>query len=276
MRTPARFSVAICFAAALIAIRWTGQPARGQDADAPATQPLTTRPTDELAADSPIRKWFTQLADADPEVRDKAREELMGISTDDLAKLRQLVIEQMPVAPDQSAALHDIVLQVYLANETYHCSADTDTNAYGRQGPFFLGLNWSEGEESDGRMGVVLDARLPGFPSYRWLRKGDMIVGFWFHLTEPLPRQPDWMTPNLLALQQGIESTPLTQDIVLQVVRYGRIIKVPVAMAPRPHFADEHVPGALQAFVAERNGHAEAYWEDNFAALFRREGTGPM
>jgi hypothetical protein len=246
--------------------RWMLHIARAQSTTSPATQSTASFPPN-----SPVRKAFALLANPDPKVRDQAKEDLMGIKADDLPKLRQLVIEHLPISPAQSAALRDVVLQAYLAGEQYKNMGGVMTDPSGTEGPFFLGLLWKpEIEIADARLGVTVDERLPGFPSYRYLRKGDMILGIWTHPTEPLPQQPDWLTPNKTALIDAIRTSPRSQDIVLQLIRNGQKITVPVKMAPRPGEADPDKPESLQAFKALRADRAEAYWQENFAPLLDR------
>jgi hypothetical protein len=247
----------------------------------PATQPAATQPSppplpatreaDELPADSPIRQWFKKLADPDPKVREQAKTDLMGIAAGDLPKLRQLVIESMPIAPDQAAALPDIVTQSLLAGEKYTSRDGEETDASGSEGPYFLGLVGPQEEMDDqGRMGIVVDQRLPGFPSYRFLRKGDMILGVFVDPKAPLQVVPNVQTRKLSVLSSFIEMNPAAQSILLQVLRDGELIRVQVTMAPRPQVANPATPGSLSTFIAERADLAETYWNENFASWVGR------
>ncbi len=242
---------------------------------AQSTTAASTQPTVSFPPDSPIRKTFAKLADPDPKVRDQARQDLMGINADDLPKLRQLVIEHLPLSPDQLAALRDIVMQAYLAGEKYPAGdrsinpAGVETDSNGTESPFFLGLTWGKDitDATDARLGVTVDERLPGFPSYRFLRKGDMILGVWIHPTDPLPKQPDWLTPNRQALIAAISGSPRSQDVVVQLIRNGQQMTVAIKMAPKPIYAD---PDSLQTFKAMRVDRAETYWQENYAPLFEK------
>src|SRR4051794_30572943 len=88
--------------------------AQAQPATAPSTQAAI-----ELSPNSPVRAWFAELASPDAVVRDKAQTQLMGMSREELWGLRSLIQRTRPLAPSQVAALHDIVIQVVLANESY-------------------------------------------------------------------------------------------------------------------------------------------------------------
>ncbi len=261
-------SVGICLALLLTTLRWVAQPVRGQSADPATTRPLsTTRPADELPAESPIRIWFARLADPDPRVREQAREDLMGISGDDLPKLRQLVIENLPISPNQASALRDVVLQAYLASEKYSIPSGGETDSTGTEGPFFLGMLWGPDTATDLRLGVTVDERLPGFPSYRYLRKGDMILGIFMDPTAPLLQLPNMETHDVASLKGAISAAPRNQNIQLQVLRNGELILVSLKMAPRPSDADQNAVGALKAFTSSRAERADMYWHENFAPL---------
>jgi hypothetical protein len=231
-------------------------------AQSPATQP-TTQPADELAANSPLRGWFKQLADPDPRIRDKAKIDLMGIRAEDLPKLRQLVIENQPISPAQSAALHDIVVQAFLADDKYEI-AGGETDASGSGPTYFLGLLWPTPDDEQARLGVSVDVRLPGFPAFRFLRKGDMILGIYF---DPEAQFPDVQTHTQASVREAILGRPDAQKVVLQVLRDGEQIKVDVRMAPKPSFPAGEPIDAIIRFNAERVDRADAYWEANFAPL---------
>jgi hypothetical protein len=233
-----------------------------------AGDPPATQPVNELAVESPIRHWFNQLADPDPKVRDKAKIDLMGIKADDLPGLRQLVIDKLPILPAQASALHDIVMQAFLASEPYKVPGGDESNASGTNGPFFLGIFWPNHDEDDeARFGVTVDERLPGFPSYQFLRQGDMILGVYIHPDEPLLQLPNMETHSRSALIAAIAGSPGTQNVVLEVLRNGEPMKIAVKMAPRPLDADGVAIGAIQAFNAVRVDRADAYFHENFAPL---------
>jgi hypothetical protein len=263
-----RFCLCLFLAALLIgglALHVNGDPA--------ATAPATTQPAATFSADSSIRKWFVQLDDPDPKIRDSAKFELMGIAAADLPRLRQLVIDSQPVSPTQSAALRDIVLQSFLAGDPYTIKTDqgtAQTDASGATGPFFLGILWATVDlQDDARLGVSVDERLPGFPSYRFLRKGDMILGVYLDPDAPLSQLPNVETHNRTALIQTIFNAPAVQNVVLQVLRDGQTLKIPIKMAPRPMNADGNAVGSIRDFNNDRIHRAEAYWQQNFAPLLQ-------
>src|SRR5438874_9217234 len=84
--------------------------------------PAFAAPSTQRSAD--IRRWFEQLGDPDPVVRDSARQNLMGLPRSDLAELRRVIIENRPLAPAQATALREIVTHVYLASQRYDINRD--------------------------------------------------------------------------------------------------------------------------------------------------------
>lgn len=270
MRFPTRLTAVISSFAAIGLVRWISIPsASGQTPTTqPATQPSQAAAADEPAPDAPMRRWFDRLADPDPKVREQAKTDLMGISASDLPKLRQLVIDHQPIRPAQASALHEIVVQAYLAGQTYQAMNEKWITASDEDSPYFLGILWSPtSAESDARLGVTVDERLPGFPSYRYLRTGDMILGVYLDPTVSLLQLPNMETHTREQLIGAIGSGPNVQKIVLLVLRDGEQIRISVKMAPRPLLADKLNPGSLTTFIADRNDKADAYWQENFVPL---------
>jgi hypothetical protein len=229
-------------------------------------QPATTQSSVTLPGNSPIRRWFDQLADPDPKIRDRAKVDLMGISSDDLPGLRQLVVEKLPISPTQSAALHEIVVQVYLSGQSYKAD-EGDTTASGTSNDYCLGIFWDTPPSESARLGLCVDQRLAGFPAYRFLRKGDLILGIYINPNLPLETLPNRETHNLDTLKDAIAGNPGTQNVVLDVLRSGESMKIAVKMAPRPLAAQVMQPRAMSVFNAPRIDEADAYWEENFEPL---------
>jgi hypothetical protein len=228
-------------------------------AETPATQPAT-RPATTLPADSPIRAWFTSLASPDGTQRDEAETRLMGLTRDDLPGLRALVEQSRPLAPAQVAALHDIVVQVYLSGEPYV----SDSNGG------FLGLRWVNDpirlEEAPG-IGVPVDVRLIGFPSFQMLREGDLILGVLVQPKQPLQQLPNMATPTLPLLQAAISQAGANRQVILEVLRQGQTIRVPLRLMPRPKLQES--PDVIESFSTERKQKGEAYWAKEFLPLLR-------
>jgi hypothetical protein len=235
-------------------------------ADEPATQPAT-RPT-EFPRNSPFRRWFTRLADPDPRVREQAQTELMGMTADDLPAFRQLIKTSKPLAPGQIAPLRDIVNQVFLSGEMYRDDSGEYTDSNGTSAPYFLGVYWPMPPEFDAnepRLGVPIIHRICGFPSFRFLRDGDMILGVSPDLATPMSD-----THTVEILKMTLKPVPQPQNVILLVLRDGQQIRIPVRLSPHPQ---ECVPlnDAIEAFAAARAHRADDYWNENFRPVVEQE-----
>jgi hypothetical protein len=229
--------------------------ARGE---APATRP-STQPAAEFSADSPARVWFAQLASLDETKRDDARTQLMGLTRDDLPRLRELVVKNRPLVAEQAAALHEIVVHVYLTGEPYSAN-----NSNG-----FLGLLWpQEIYDDSSRLGVAVENRLPGFPSFQLLRDGDLIHGVYVNPDAPLQQLPNLLTPNRGALTHVVGEAGANSTVVLEVLRQGQMIKVAMRLAAKP-ILPEMVPAEVEAFFSQRSQKGEKYWQEEFLPLIR-------
>jgi hypothetical protein len=229
----------------------------------PATAP-STQASAELPADSPIRGWFADLASPDATVRDRAQTQLMGISHDDLGGLRTLIEHARPLAPAQVAALHDIVIQVFLAAETY--------DPVGEQS--FLGVQL----DPDGfgpnvsRMGVPIQQRFPGFPAYQMLRDGDMILAVIKDPNAPVQQLPNLQTFTSQLLHEAVATTPTSRPIELLVLRQGQQVHVTVRLAPLPReLTVARDVGGMNTFLSPRLQRAEQYWQEQFVPLVRAD-----
>ena len=139
-----------------------------------------------------------RLADRDPIVRESARLELMGLRADDLPRLRAAAISLRPLRPAQTAALHDIVTHVRLADDTGTLdhltdpadAAATETalpsdSSQGSTGGF-LGVRLPDTlqytDPDANSQGAIVAGRIEGFCAYRYLRDGDLILAVRGHL----------------------------------------------------------------------------------------------
>jgi hypothetical protein len=226
-------------------------------ADSSTTQPASTQPTTPSISDSAMQSWFEQLASDDGTKRDEARTLLMGLSRDALPRLRKLVEASVPLAPDQTASLHEIVLQSYLSGEPY----PEDQLQRG-----FLGLSWSPSMNAEFiRLGVPVEKRLPGFPSFQMLRDGDLILGVLLKPKAPSYAWPNIQTRSLGLLQQAIADLGAKHEVVLEVLRQGQTIHVSLRLGARPLLMVTEV----DAFSAARLQKAEGYWKQEFVPLLR-------
>jgi hypothetical protein len=210
---------------------------------APATQPDSAQ----------YRTWITQLADPDPDIRDAATQNLMGLGRVDLPTLREAALSQRPLLPEQVGALHDIVRQVFLSSDPYRPLPDVG----------FLGVTYEPTWLND-HAGLIVADRLPGFDGFRALRNGDVIV--------KLLDLPDSAPQNALDLKSLAQTIGPGHPIHLQVIRNGRSVNVSVLLEPRPlDLHDGQVTGSSWLFSRLRR--AGMYWDSNFSVLDQDSAT---
>jgi C-terminal processing protease CtpA/Prc len=229
-------------------------PCRGED---PVTQPAPqTQPA--VSADS-IKRWFDQLSDADPNLRDDAADQLMQLKRQDLPMLRKVVQDELPLTPTQMEALPEIVSQVYLSGEGYQSQPDAG----------FLGIQTSivdiasVKEDSDRHKynGILVSRRVTGFCAARALRDGDVIVGI-----ADLPRLG---FVDATTFRDAVMSHPAGSTVHLQVLRRGQVREVPITLDPRP--IEANLEDGLQRLTQQRERAFDHYWADNFAPLLKEE-----
>lgn len=226
----------------------------------PATQPTTratianatTRPTSE----NQIAAWFTELANRDSSRRDAARQNLMGLSRADLPTLRAIVQKNHPLAPSQAAALRDIVTQVFLSGETYnpvpqHAFLGVTYQGYVPGAPADI-------DDGNPQAGVVVTDRIPGFPAYRALQNGDVIMGA-TEMGDDIISRTDEL--------QGLINTYHDGDTIhLKILRAGQTIIVPVKLCAHPDWDTHQFLDIRQVpEVRKRQLKADDYWDANFA-----------
>jgi hypothetical protein len=198
-----------------------------------------------------IAQWFAGLASPDADLREQSRTNLLGLSRSDLPRLRELIEQNQPLAPAQMAALHDIVIQLYLSGEPYQSD--------GQDG--FIGLRWHEADESG--LGVSVDQRIPGFSGFQMLRDGDLILG--------VALRPDGalqLTPAVNVLVETIKNASPRRDIQLEVLRQGQRIRVPMHLRPKPTLSDLTDDG-IDSYFAQWQKKGEDYWQQQFLPLLR-------
>ena len=227
---------------------------------AAATTAPVPRPSAAPADDPAIARSFAQLADADPAVRDAARERLMGLSADALPALCSVAKGARPLRPDQAGVLHEIVTQVFL-------SADPYATAQGEPTRWIMGQNWPRWFSGGERVGAPVVNRWPGFPSRRVLRDGDLILGLYTDPNAAADRPPDVPTPAVSDLVEGMRNLPTLPRMTFAVLRDGRTLRLTVALVAEPLETVNRIPAATAAFLGDRQRRADDYWQDHFAPV---------
>jgi hypothetical protein len=223
-------------------------PSTPQPAAATQPTPRTDLPT--------VRRWISQLASDNYQTREAARIALMGLKRQELDTLRQAVIQNLPLAPNQLINLREIFTQIYLAGDIFIPDASDGG---------FLGiklLTKPEEETYPIERGVTVLFRLPGFCAFRMLQNGDVILSI--HSDAG-----DRALNEAMELSSAVSSIKAGKTITLEVLRQGRILNVPITLDRRPLRTNQ--PAALQEFINDRADRADEIWERDFAPLLKNQ-----
>jgi hypothetical protein len=199
-----------------------------------------------------LQSLVSQLGSDDPGVRQGALGELMDLKREDLALLRTAALSQSPLLPGQIAGIRQVVAQVYLVSEEYKTDPGDPSG--------FMGIQFSRTLLPQQSNGVVVMDRIRGFPAYRCLQAGDVIV-----------QLIDRPGIQLRSADEFINAVKLFHagDVVrLGILRHGRAMTVSVPLAKRPVEITSATPeSVLDAWIQAREQRAEVYWNEEFSVL---------
>lgn len=209
-------------------------PVRAAPDDAPpATQPVEA-----------IRRWVSELADAEPQTRAKARRALLHLSVDDLPTLRSLVSAGAANLPAQREALYDIVVHLYLTGDRPRAIP----------GQSFMGVELPLVPSDE--PGLVFRNRLIGFPAYAAIEPGDIVL--------QIDEAPSLDLNDREQLAAFRRATPAGLTIHLRVLREGQVSSIPLPLSSAPDWGEERI----ESVTDRRLERAHAYWEKNFQPVF--------
>jgi hypothetical protein len=230
-----------------------------------------------------IRTWVAQLGNADSSLREKARDQLMLLSVDDLPTIRRIVEELGPeMKPAQKAYIQDIVFQLFLSGLEYEPDTVPGDEVLGllpkivldpqtgqpipgarpkpREMPF-LGISWpmlGTDFTAETESGVVVARRIRGFAAYRTLRDGDII--------KQIVEAPDATVTNSNNFSSVIGTFNVGQTVHFKILRNGQPMEVPVTLVARPRDVSNM---NIDAWLQVREDRAREYWTQNFQPLFK-------
>ena len=237
-----------------------------------AADPPATRP----AAPATLAGQVAALGSADADVRDAAREHLMGLDAASLTELADAAAKARPLTAQHRAALRDVVMYLAVRRQVTRDAARGGFNIGG-----FLGVSLPPATRRDfgnfdpqpaadgGGEGVMIYRRVPGQVAWRHLRDGDLIVG----ITGPRGPQaiggPDDLIGAVGLLDAG-------EPVVLDVVRDGVRREIALTLDRRP-VPPEIGFGGPEHDELTRLGEAqgEQVWREQFEPLFARRPDGP-
>ncbi len=228
-------------------------------AAAPTSRPSASTLPAEASA---MSRDLSNLANPDAEIREAGRNGLMRLRRQDLPELRNLVEKSRPLLPSQSAALQQIVREVYLADEKYEPDGrgflgilmEPDAAAAAMRQDFV-----PDNDNPPKSLGVTVSDRIPGFCAARRLLDGDVILG------TSRPFKPFHQSDDLKNVIGQIRPGAI---VYLRVLRRGQVIEVQVTLDAHPSdtLREDNVPD----FRLKREKKFEAYWRREFEPLVRR------
>jgi len=190
-----------------------------------------------------LQTLISQLGSDDPHLRDTAMGNLMDLHCRDLPMLRAAAMSQSPLMPGQVDALRQAVAQVFLAGEPFKVDPQEPGG--------FLGIQFPHEYE-----GVVVLARIRGFPGYRYLQVGDVIVR--------ILDRPNMRIHNYNDFVSAVALFHPGETLHLVILRYGREIAVAVPLDYKPVDIN---PENISEWVDRREKLAAAYWSAEFSMI---------
>jgi len=240
----------------------------------PQDNPPTTLPNVDRAANrvqlDAIEKSLAKLNDPDPQIRQVAHDALMQLHHADLSLLRDVVSRQPDLAPEQMAALQDVVMQLFLQTDDVP-QAPT---------PGFLGMHWPDTivanqPANNGAMqiqsitatpgsdlGVIVADRIPGFAAYRALQPGDIILQLVDH--------PETNMRDRQSFVMTIAKMSAGNPVRMKVARAGRVLDITVVLDPRP---DDLNAQNFDQWLAQRRQSALEFWNQQFVPVLHQQSA---
>jgi hypothetical protein len=288
------------FAAALLALAAAAPLVRAtspvERAEPPP--PATERPAADAATAAPtvphqaaatldadaMRAAFADLNHADAAVRDRAIVRLMGMGRDNLDAFRRIVDQSRPLLPSQAAVLRQVVAQAYLSGEPYPAihragflgvrmqmvavASPADGLAHANVGAELRRPNEFPPADPRTQMGIVIVERMPGFSGARSLQDGDVILNV---VGQPLRMTADRSDREILNdFSVTVRDVGDGNTVTFELIRQGRVMRVPVRLDPRPEAADPAFGGGvgtIEELLNRRRQKADSYWNEAFRPL---------
>jgi hypothetical protein len=190
-----------------------------------------------------LQTLITQLGSDDPHLREAALDSLMDLHRPDLSILRAAAMSQSPLMPGQVDALRQAVAQIFLAGEPFKVDP--------QQPGGFLGVLFPHEYE-----GAIVQDRIRGFPGYRYLQAGDVIV--------KLLDRPSMQIHNYNDFINAVAMFNPGETLHLLILRYGREIAIAVPLDYKPM---DITPENISEWADRREKRAAAYWSAEFSII---------
>jgi hypothetical protein len=199
-----------------------------------------------------IRQWVTHLSSRVPSQREAAYRHLVGLPRDGLMILRDAIKDRSLSMAGQEDVLHEIVNQVFLSTESYEYDP-----LRGFMGVIF---DVDQQDEVSPYEGVEIRHVIPGLCASKYLEEGDIILSMQIE-KEIHPLR------HALEMKGIVASLPAGQNVMLAVLRRGRMTSVEIVLGGTPVELNPTDPQAIR-FQAERQTEADASWDEHFEPLF--------
>lgn len=220
---------------------------------------LAQEPSVDAKRRDAISGAIDALASVEPAQRSSARQELLGLSYDELPALRDL-LSRRELRPSQVDTLREVVIYVHTR---YVLLQQPKTGA----GFLGVSLPTAAAEQLDERqaprpIGMPVVERLCGFVAYRYLEDGDIIL----EAGVPGAMRP---TPTRELLVRSVTSIAAGKPISLRVQRGSRLITITFELDSSIHFADNPADpaGGVQAIIDDARHEAETRITKEFPSL---------
>ena len=171
----------------------------------------------------------------------------MDLHRRDLPMLRAAAMSQSPLMPGQVDALRQAVAQIYLAGDPFKVDPDEPGGFLGIQPP---------PDALQQHEGAVVWNRIRGFPGYRYLKSGDVLI--------KILDRPNMQIHNFSDFVGAVALFHPGETLHLVILRYGAEIAVAVPLDYKPIDIN---PDNIGKWVDRREKLASAYWNAEFSMI---------
>jgi hypothetical protein len=210
-----------------------------------------------------------RIEDPDQHVRDSARRELLGLTTSELAELREALAElgrDRRLSPGIVRLAYDVTLHAHVRDAKLRFLAALPPEQ--RSGEAFLGIMLGGDLTSNtpgSPSGVAVRTANPGFVAYEAFEDGDVLVAV--RTVRGLERLESFgdLRNAFYALSPG-------DSVEFLVLRGGALIRVPLRLDERPEPQVSNQQRWEMAAIEARRA-AQAFWDEQIVPLLPPPAT---
>ena len=231
---------------------WAGHAAR-QDSPGPAT------------VQSSLASRLLKIEEADGDVREAARRDLLSTTVSELPELREALeslAAQRKASPSIIRLAYDATVHAHVREAKLRFLAEQPANQ--RSGEPFLGILLGGDVTSNtpgNPSGVAVRSTNPGFVAYEALEEGDLLLAI------RTPRGLERLS-HFGDLQSAFYGLSPGDQIEFLVMRGGAVVRVPLRLDERPEPRSSNPNQQRWEMVAaEARRAAAVYWEEQIAPV---------